>query len=101
MYNLVNNQKLHSQKGTIKFSLTKLVILETNNYLTNESNLNTTYLSSLQLAIGKGHCTDLQLWLDRNGVSLGTKPIRTWLCPTNERKQKKKEFQKFKHHFMT
>ena len=29
--------------------------------------LNTTYLSSLQLAIAKGH-TDLQLWLDRNGV---------------------------------
>ena len=60
MYNLVNNQKLHSQKGTIKFSLTKLVFLETNNYLTNESNLNTTYLSSLQLATAKGH-TDLQL----------------------------------------
>ena len=51
---------LHSQKGTIKISLTKLDILETNNYLTNESNLNTTYLSSLQLAIAKGH-TDLQL----------------------------------------
>ena len=62
--------------------------METNNYLTNESNLNTTYLSSLQLAIAKGH-TDLQLWLDRNGVSLGTTPIRTWLRPTNERKQKK------------
>ena len=59
--------------------------------MTKESNLNTTYLTSLQLAIAKGH-TDLQLWLDRNGVSLGTTPIRTWLCPTNERKQKKRHF---------
>ena len=59
--------------------------------MTNESNLNTTYLSSLHLAMAKGH-TDLQLWLDRNGVSLGTTHIRTWLCPTNERKQKKRNF---------
>ena len=68
--------------------------METNNYLINESNLNTTYLtylSSSQLAIAKGH-TDLQLWLDRNGVSLGTTPIRTLLCPTNKRKHKKRHF---------
>ena len=52
--------KITVKKVTIKISLTKLVILETNNYLTYESNLNTTYLSSLQLAIAKGH-TDLQL----------------------------------------